>query len=682
MLSCFRWCFLCSLFILPLLGLAQNPESKFGKVSTGDLQLSVYPLDSIAAAVVLSDIGKTKFIYTPSQGVQLEFTRHTRIKILSAAGYDWANVEIPLYRDGSNKEEVAQLKGITYNLVDGKIEKDKLRREHKFSENHSEHYDLYKFTMPSVREGSVLEYEYTVVSDFLFNLQDWKFQWPIPVVWSEYSLAIPEYYQYKQLMQGYHPLAVNESSRKADYFVVTYKVDHDPASMVNQRETRTQKINFQADVYRWAAQQVPALVEEPFVTTLNDYVSKISFELAYVNFPGQMMENFTTTWKEIDEELLHLKDFGGLLKANHNLKKKARDLTTLLDQPSEKLEVVYSFMRDSLRWNGENGVLASQSSNKTLEDKQGNAADINLTLIAMLRAIDVQAYPVVLSTRDHGMIRQSFPMLSQYNYTVGVALLDGQTFLLDATEPNCPLNLLPERCLNGIGRLVSEDFADRWIDLNATTPAARFTMANVSLTDQYQLKSQINTQYSNYLALNLRNKFADHQVEDRKAHLLARHEGGELQQYAHSQWLDVNQPLKETYEVLLQHQVVQAGEMIYIDPVLVGKLEENPFQRTERSFPVDFAYPSHTTYMMNLTVPEGYQVEEVPENLMLALPEQSGVYSCQVQQVGRVLQFVHKLEMNKSRYYAQEYPFLRAFFQQIVAKQAEPLVLRKIKKTE
>ena len=66
-----------------------------------------------------------------------------------------------------------------------------------------------KFTLPGVKEGAIIDYEYTVTSDFLFNLQPWYFQGDIPCLWSEYRAALPQFLKYIMLQQGiYKDLAV------------------------------------------------------------------------------------------------------------------------------------------------------------------------------------------------------------------------------------------------------------------------------------------------------------------------------------------------------------------------------------------------------------------------------------------------------------------------------------------
>jgi hypothetical protein len=117
--------------------------------------------------------------------------------------------------------------------------------------------------------------------------------------------------------------------------------------------------------------------------------------------------------------------------------------------------------------------------------------------------------------------------------------------------------------------------------------------------------------------------------------------------------------------------------MIYVDPVLVEKWKENPLKNDVRKFPVDFNYPVHTKYMMNLNIPEGYLVEEIPESIKIALPDKSATYLFMANVIGNIIQLVNQFDINKSMYTPEEYKGLREFWAMVVSKNNEQIVLKK-----
>lgn len=48
--------------------------------------------------------------------------------------------------------------------------------------------------------------------------------------------------------------------------------------------------------------------------------------------------------------------------------------------------------------------------------------------------------------------------------------------------------------------------------------------------------------------------------------------------------------------------------------MLFPQLKSNPFIQTERVLPIEFPYPYKFTMLSTLTLPEGYEVEELPNH--------------------------------------------------------------------
>jgi hypothetical protein len=656
------------------------PEIKFGKVSKEELSMQYTTIDSSAAAVVLADFGHTKIDYLPNKGFQLVFTRHCRIKVFTPSGYDQADVMVPLYHDGGDRESISQIKGYTYNLENGKVVKTKLKNEGKFLEEYDDNIQIYKFTLPNVKEGSVLEYSYRISSDFLFNLQDWEFQADIPTIWSEYQVEIPEYFVYKPLSQGYYPFVINDISNTNGTFNIIYRTERTGGSLSNPRTgggTRQEQVSYRGTKYHWAAQNVPALIEEPFVTTMEDYRLKMEMELASIQFPGKPYENFTTSWEEIDEQLLESDHFGDVFKRTNGIESQVASVIAEASTDTEKLTRIYRYVQQNIRWNQYSRKYADQLPRKTLEEKSGNSADINLLLVAMLREAGISAHPVVLSTRSHGMLRKSFPMLKQFNYVVAMATTSEGSLLLDPTDATCPPGMLPIRCLNQEGRIVSEEPGNKWVSLTPTQGSNEATMATLTLEDG-TLSGTISSSRSGYNAMRFRrNVMRESGVDGYLAKLKENQHSWQIQDYEVGSLEVIGKPLKETYEVVLQETAQQAGDMIYLQPIIIGRMEENPFKSEHRVYPVDYPYPDKETFMLSLTIPEGYQVDELPEDIMIALPEQAGLYSFTTKQIGNMLQVVSRLHIDRVKFYAQEYPYLREFFNMIVAKQQEQIVLKR-----
>ena len=136
-------------------------------------------------------------------------------------------------------------------------------------------------------------------------------------------------------------------------------------------------------------------------------------------------------------------------------------------------------------------------------------------------------------------------------------------------------------------------------------------------------------------------------------------------------------PFKEEHKFELTDPLTSSGNIYYIDPFVVEKMEENVFKLENREYPVNFGSPFEKIYMAKITIPEGFEIDELPESKILMLPEKGARYLYNVSKVGNTINIMSNLSVNKSIFNQEEYPNLREFYNQIVAKQAEMIVLKK-----
>jgi hypothetical protein len=233
---------------------------KFGKVTPDDFKVTVAGIDTSAEVVVVADFGTSSFEGNASGGFNLTFKRSARLRVLKRTGFDAATIRIPIYTGIRESEKIVGLKASTYTLEDGKVVETKLDSKSIFTDKISKRWIEEKFTFPALTEGVILEYSYTQVSPFLFNLQPWEFQGRYPCLWSEYQVDMPNFLKYVTLTQGYVPFKVKSQDSRVQTFHVT-----DPGGA-----GADDHFTFDDEVitHRWVMANVPALKEEPFTTQL------------------------------------------------------------------------------------------------------------------------------------------------------------------------------------------------------------------------------------------------------------------------------------------------------------------------------------------------------------------------------------------------------------------------------
>ncbi|PST82120.1 transglutaminase [Pedobacter yulinensis] len=647
---------------------AQTPAkpkfSKFGKVDAAEFAVRAPGADSAAAAIKIFDVGSCYFDINPtSGGFAYVYERHLRYKINSKNAYDLANFEIGLYRNsGSSRETLDNMEAATYNLENGKVVSLKMGKDARFTENVDRSNSIKKYTLPNVKEGSIIEYKYSIKSDFIFTLRDWSFQAGYPTLYSEYTVTIPEYFRYKVMPTGFFPISIaKQENVNANY--------HIPGAG---------SVSTTAQYTKYVTENAPAIKTEAFITTLSDYTAKLEFELLATNFPGDYYRDYTGNWSKIVGELAADENFGGYVKPSGYTRNLATELVGSDTSAMNRTTRIFEHVKRSLKWNGHHRMYTSHTSIKTaFEKKTGNSADINLALATLLNDAKIPARAVLVSTRDNGA-HPGYPMLSKFNNVVVQALVGKETYLLDATDPEHYPGMLATASLNHTGLRIGDTGA-AWIPIEATAPARENYQYNLELSSENKLSGTLYHYNSGHKGVHRRNSYrqAASEPEFVKA-FKADKPGLNILKYKVDALDSLQNPFVETMEVAIEEQVEEAGDLIYFNPLLFQRTKENPFTLEERKFPVDFAYPSEEVYRIVLTFPKNYTIEKTPKSQVFKLPDNTATFSFIFNQQDNQILITSKIAINKSMFSSDEYLDLKELFKNVVSKQAEQLVFKKI----
>jgi hypothetical protein len=654
--------------------IGQKIPMKFGKIEDpAHLTMIQYDKDTVAEALVLGDYGETNLILDEREGWIVEYSRHFRAKIFKKSAYDWATQSVVLYHTADASEKLVFLKGMVYNLEDGKITESELDKSMIHQENIDNKHTEHKFTLPNVREGSLIEYSYKIRSPYL-SVNDWRFQYTIPALWSEYRVSYPEYFDYKKLQKGYLAFDVNEETTKPVRMTI---MESERRDFHVANSTSTYEINYTDKCYRWVKNGAPAFREEPFMNALVNYISAMEFELAAYKPPQGMVKNFTQSWEKINEELLQDEDFGLQIKRGGFMKEYVAQITSISTDSVEQLKASYNLISSMMKWDERTRLYATQNLRNAWDKKSGSSADINLMLVALLREIGIDSDPVILSTRSNGMVHPAQIMLGQFNYVIASAKIGEKTYLMDATEKACPNNMLPARCINGQGRIISEA-RPGWIDLNSTTRYIYTNVVNVKIDEEGTINGTMQRMYGNYAALDKRIEVRNKKDNDEYIRDLENaNRGLSVVNYELINIDSIYKSLTEKLEVEISDFSMKAGNIISFTPLLYDQWTTNPFRLEDRKFPVDYVYPRQYKTILTLNIPEGYELDERPADLSMAMPDGKTKFIYKLVANGRELQISCVVDIGKSLYTGEEYTILKEFYNKLISKHAEKIVLKK-----
>ncbi|WP_430813008.1 hypothetical protein [Carboxylicivirga sp. RSCT41] len=641
--------FIILLFWVVTLSNAQQTE--FGVLKPSDVELKECEFEKDAPAVVIFDKGNSWFV-REDEGFVLRFDRHVRIKIFNEAAFDKGEFEILLYKGDDRNEKVDEIKGFTFNIEGGQIKKVALDTKNVYSEDYNQYMYLKKFAMPNVKEGCIIDVSYSVFSPFFIHFKDWEFQTDIPTLYSEYKVNMIPFYSYRYRIQG--------SSR----------MDHFKSYEKGGIERSFAGITFKDMVYEFGLKNVPSFKDESFISSRNDYIKKIDFQISEINNPGGYKKQYMNTWPSLANEMLDRTSFGKYLKKAE--KWGAKTLVSLADKPEEKrLDEVLNYMKKTYKWDGYYGKNAYSSFKEFNEKLTGNVGNINLSTTGALRAVGLNASPVIISTRNNGKVSDSFPYSNLFNYVVVLVEVDGKKRLVDATESMCPNYLIPSRCINGKGFIIEED-SEEWVTIsNNALSLEEFNLVLQINPEEGEVEGRCMSKTTGYMALAERQGYHRDKEEFEKAFM---NKGINIVDEINVVNLyEKTLPFKYNFD--FTQSLDQIDNQLIVSPFVNIAEKENPFKQEERLLPIDMVYLVGNRYIATIVIPEGYKVDELPSQRRINTDNVSFNYIAKVR--GNSIQIVADYSFKKQSYPSSSYKELKRFMNEVTSKVNSKIILTK-----
>ena len=653
------------ILLLMILGLAvqclaQELNLKWGKPTAEELSMTTYEPDSEANAVILCRIANARVDYI-KDGFKVLYDVKCRIKVLNDEGKEWANVTVPFSYNGhmyGQCELVTKVKATAFNLENGKTVKTKMDDEMVFYEDLNKRTRLLKFTVPQVKQGTVIEYEYSILSDFIFSFNDWVAQFTIPVRYTHYNLRIPEYFKFNINETGFETLSYKSGTNSRRFMLDGNNV-----------------LECMENVSEFTGENLPALKKENFVYNPQAYATKVGIELSEIVIPGILYKNYSTTWDDIEKFLFNDENFGGRLGKNP-FKNEMTDAGIYdIADDEEKIIAIYNLLKSRVKWNEKISPKASESPGKILKEGSGNNADINFILINMLNDAGFTAMPVVLRTRDRGLLPVAHPTLDKLTCVVVSVSKDDKTWYLDGSHDEQYLNDLPGVMNVTSARVLRKNQPGEWVDLTkACTSRSNSLITGTLLTDG-SLELLRHTKRYGRNASRFRQEFKQAADSAEFVSKLGEAKDGEVTKYQVVGHKGFNKSVDET--VAFNMQCGQIGDKYFFKPTIFGLFSEPPFTSHDRKMPVEFPSIESRNITVNITLPEGYEVDECPKPVNIKTPDGTMSFVLMTKVDGQNIVTNCKFNIGKTLFTPQEYPQLKAFFDEVIKQVEEVIVIKK-----
>ncbi len=634
-----------------------NVNMKFGKPTQEEMQMTTYEADPNAEAVVLCRLTNVEYT-VQSISFLVDYHEKCRIKVLQPSGDRFAKVVIPYkqkmsvgnnigglkvtgfalpqpngssnsYFEGESgsmtesvfgtdaDESVEDIKATAYNLEGNKVVKTNLKKSDIVKKKIDDHNYQVEFTVPNVKQGTVIEYEYNIHSQLFWELRDWYAQCEIPVVYAKLDMNIPSY-----LIFNIEDHGIQRLTYTCTVGSLKFKLVSDPLS---------NPMTINTNHYIYEGRNLIGMPKDDYVWNVQDHCAGITAELKTYRLPGMSQMDYAKTWDQIDEMILNSDDLGIRLNdhsplANELQEAKIGDIANMRD----RVAAVYQLVMQKVKWNGKYALSPALTS-ETLKKGSGTNADINLLLIQSLHDVGLTAAPVVLRTRDLGLLPYNFPSIRKLStFIVGVIMPTGGNIYLDASNKNGWLNMVPEVMLVEKARLVQKNKKSQWVNLQNVSKSEKSTVIDAKLSTDGTLSGKQTT----------------------------RNEGGET---------------KES-EFTKKGQVTDGQINICPFP---DKMIENPFTAKTRKMPVEFPCLRSDRINITITLPDGYVLDGEPKNTTITTPDK-GIE-------GRILTTVTdervllscQFSINKISHSEKNYEDLRQIFDMLSKYTSQQLVFKK-----
>ncbi len=630
---------------------------KWGKIPEEDIKMTHCAFDSGAASMVLQEVGSYELTYA-RDGWRVLVSFRTRIKIFDESALDKGNLQI-YYR---SDRDVENFKNLDVQLILPTGEVQKVKSDNVFTQKVNKYVSAKKVFVPNLQKGCIVEYRYELESAYLFSLYDtWYFQQGMPVRWSQLTVTIPQYFTYIYLLHSPRQFDLNENKQEpvSGFYANPYT----------------------ASVTTYGLANLPAIKEEPYITTLEDYRAHIGFQLREIYIPGRSVDKIITSWPELAKKMTADEHFGEqFLKSNRfdKLWSAFRQSVPETTPKAELPEKVLRFVSTNIKWNGENRRYSENGLDAAFTQKTGSTADLNLAVVALLRKLDFDAVPMLISTRDHGQMYNIYPFVEQFNTVVAFLYEAEGGVLLDATNPLRPMGQMRRECYNMEGWLVDEK-RPNWVQI-APPEYSETWVSTMKVNEEGELSGHFTLIVGGAAATTWRSDLeGENEAEFLKKHFAAEYAERTVDSISISDRKALDKPLKIDFFCRIPNAASSVNDFLYLKPILDFYITENPLKSLKRSFPVDLTYPAKAQYILNLQLPKGYALEDIPASTRISLPNGAGKiqFSC-----GKIsdteIQVILKMNLSQLSYMPDEYGALRQFFDLMAEKSQYQLALKKI----
>ncbi len=645
--------FICGMFSLVC---AQDNVPEFGKVDTADLNMKECPIDKSAGAMNLicseyADLNGNPGYYSAN------IERWVRIKIFNQKGYSNASVVIPYYAKGK-LFNIADLTAFTYNIDNnGKVVVTKVERSEIFKEKANDGSGSLRFAFPGVKPGSIIEYKYTLKEKDILLLPPWLFQDVIPTRLSLCSL------KYSSGVTVNFRLHAN----------MTFETETDTAKVIVEGIPESTIRTY------YLVRDLPAFKEEPMMSSLVDNMQRIEFSVRPSNSFAVLAEKNVTLdqkWHDYNVELMEAQDFGQQFRCAIPGTEAFLDSVKGFSSATEKISAVYERVKNRVAWDNSFDIFADNLAS-VWTAKLGSNAEINLTILNLLRKAKIMCFPLLISTRKHGKVDTHFATLSQFN-GVDVMAIDTAAktyYILDGTQKFQSFSIPPYNVLNSNAFLV-DYINNSWVRVDDERVLMNDSINVNAIIDSAGLMTgRVKILYYGYAKAEVLELEQEKAKTNPKTSLMDELKDVRIDSLEEENVDEPDKPLIKSFKFILDMQ--QTGDFYFFDPFFLSPFPKNPFYDTVRNTDIDFICKKNFTVNIQISLLGNMSATDLPEEKIYTAD--SGFVFEKTGRLAKNKSVVinSSFSLTKPIFSPNKYAELRQAFEKMGALQSERIVFKK-----
>ena len=645
---------ICFIFQVKLCG----QTFKFGEPYKEAFNNVKFEDDTSNTAVILYDSANTYF-----SAIREQFTIITeqfkRIKIISDKSENEGEIVIERYGGEyfEKYEPLVAIKGFSHRIgKNNEIITKKLDSTDIFITANT-----IKIFFPKVKKGTIIEYHIIVEEPATANLIKWNFQERNPIIRSVFKIEIPEYFNVAAVTRG-KSLIISENLGDSLY--------SNPKNQIAIFRELGSQTKIKVKRFKYSMDNIEGRQNEPFVLNLIDEIPAMDFHLYELKIKDTYLK-LIDTWTEYSEK------YGksdNLLFSSSRIERlnKFFPITILPDiSEREKINIIVRHVKNTIQWNGIRSENAQNDVFKLLDLKKGSSAEVNLVLLAFLKAKGFEAYPAIISSRGRGVLNVKFPDKSQLNQMVVAIKYNDSYVFRDATDKYLSDDILPLDAYNG----------DALIPIKENPLFVNLSADYLQLTEKTHHEIQVESDTS----VNIKASITLHLFDSAKVRK-------ELEKEKSSagikKWLDYNanypsdsmvienqHDIQEALRITLYKKLTDTLKSDSIQVFYLGQLNTNPLKSDKRFSDIQFTHSIKETITSTVEFADVNMKFKTPARKLINYSDNGIIFQYEINTIENKVSVMSRRVINKTKYEVTSFKEIQTLYTDIIAKQHEPIII-------